>query len=346
MIDNGWIKARRFWWSSRLFKRRPGDRLSPFEFWIWLCFEANWDDNPRHNPPLFRGDLLSTRGKLAKVANWTTSEVRSFLDRVERAGLIKTRAIGRGTVISIIDYESAQPAPNQRSTSAQPAPNGAQQYQALTDQSAQPALNQRPTSAQPALTYTEEPRIKNQTSGDKSPEGDGVLVDERGNEWKPAPKKGRVSYSVPFGEIWKLWLDAKRRAPDSVKAPDKPRAYMLVRGHIQDGTATAGEIYTATKNYLEPFASGRERYCKHPTTFYRVRAPLFLEHIEATAPDGKPLITLAAFRNDPTYALNCARVAQRRLDQTATDFDDGAGWDDFQALPQEVKLIAVRVASE
>ena len=147
MIDNGWIKARRFWWSCRLFKRRPGDRLSPFEFWVWLCFEANWDDNPRHNPPLFRGDLLSTRGKLAKVANWTTSEVRSFLDRVERAGLIKTRAIGRGTVISIVDYESAQPAPNQRPTSAQRRSAISSTYGSKRPTSAQPALNQRPTSA-------------------------------------------------------------------------------------------------------------------------------------------------------------------------------------------------------
>jgi len=342
---------RALWLSGSASLSREGEARR-LEAWIWLLAQANWGESGDLKP----GQLTTTRGKISAYTGWTDGKVRSWLKSLCKEGAISLKRNGNHSILTVENWAKYQsgyrldlgPSQDQARTELGPSQDreGSSSGEGLRADGTKlgPSQDQARTELGPATR--EELRTKNQTSGDKSPAGEGVLVDERGNEWKPAPKKGRVSYSVPFGEIWKLWLDAKRRAPDSVKTPDKPRAYMLVRGHIQDGTATAGEIYTATKNYLEPFASGRERYCKHPTTFYRVRAPLFLEHIEATAPDGKPLITLAAFRNDPTYALNCARVAQRRLDQTATDFDDGAGWDEFEALPQEVKLIAVRVASE
>ena len=302
MIDNGWIKARRFWWSSRLFKRRPGDRLSPFEFWIWLCFEANWDDNPRHNPPLFRGDLLSTRGKLAKVANWTTSEVRSFLDRVERAGLIKTRAIGRGTVISIVDYESAQPAPNQRSTSAQPAP-----------------------------TYTEESRTKNQTSGDKSPAGD--VFDESGELW-PKPKPGRMSYPQNFARIWEVWRRAQKAAPGVVKAAGKGNAYDLCRGHISRGS-TSEEMRSAAIRYLTSYTSKRETVgCFQPSRFYRASGPEFLEYLDAPESGSGTASTRERWRRPSDAWRECAALSSHfGLDlPKMPERNHGPQWEDVEAF--------------
>ena len=120
----------------------------------------------------------------------------------------------------------------------------------------------------------------------------------------------------------------------------------MVYTHLTNGTAKASEIYVATRNYLADFNTGREDFgCKRPPAFYRLQDPAFLEHIEATTAEGAPLITLDAFRSE-THALQCARVAQMRLQQTPTDWGENAGWSDFLNLSAEVKATAVAVSKQ
>lgn len=173
-----------------------------------------------------------------------------------------------------------------------------------------------------------------------------MFIDSKRHEWPPVPKKGDVTYSKPFEHIWQLWLDGQRELPATVRATDKAGAYILVREHVVGGVGTPEEIYTATRNYIARYTSGREKVgCYRPARFYRRRAPFFLEHIEETTETGEKLITLDTF-GTLRRAFSFARAAALRLGVERPEFNDSDGWEAFTACDAEIQRVAVQMVGE
>jgi hypothetical protein len=326
-----------------------------FALWQWMIGEAFFTESGAKS--LKRGQFAATNRQLADVVGMPLGTFKTFKTELVEAGMVSVsrptsaRAPSVWTVENYDEYQSKTPNPSPNpSIAINPTP---------VIQVAMGILGDSETTTQPIAQpidshpYKENSRTKTLETP-KAPKGAGRRIeDERGHYWPPVPKKGRATYSDPFEIIWDLWLDASaaagldREGTKIVKTPDKAKTYELCRMHIADGTVTASDLYTATKNYLDPFKTGREKVgCVHPKTFCRRKLPMFLECIEATTPDGAPLITLAAFKGDEAFALQCARVAQMRKGITPTDWGDNAGWSDFLNLPDDVKATAVAVSRQ
>ena len=109
MSQGGWFAV-----SRRVFEDadvREG-ALCPLSAWLHLVSLANYADNPDHDPPLRRGSLFTSAGKLRKAWRWeSSSKVTARLEKWERRGLISRVSHGRGTVVTITGFERWQSAP-------------------------------------------------------------------------------------------------------------------------------------------------------------------------------------------------------------------------------------------
>jgi len=320
-----------------------------FALWQWMIGEAFFTESGAKS--LKRGQFAATNRQLADVVGMPLGTFKTFKAELVEAGMVSVsrptsaRAPSVWTVENYDEYQSKTPNPSPNpSIAINPTP-GIQVAMGIPGDSE--------TTTQPIAQpidshlYKENSRTKNSELSAGSANA-APLVDDRGREWAKPPKSGRVDkLSVSFDHIWELWTEGQKQAPKHIKAVEKARAYRLIYTHLKNGTAEASEIYVATRNYHSGYISGREEVgCKRPPAFYRLQDPYFLEHIKSTTPDGKPLITLSAFNDDPSHALVCARVAQMRLRQTPTDFGADDGWAEFKALPIDVQEMAVVVANQ
>ncbi len=108
MSQGGWFAV-----SRRVFEDadvREG-ALCPLSAWLHLVSLANYADNPDHDPPLRRGSLFTSAGKLRKAWRWeSSSKVNARLEKWQRRGLISRVSHGRGTVVTITGFERWQSA--------------------------------------------------------------------------------------------------------------------------------------------------------------------------------------------------------------------------------------------
>jgi hypothetical protein len=87
-----------------------------FRAWLWLVSEAAWKSrrvivtNGRKIEivDLDRGQLSHSRSYMAKTWGWSEKRVRTFLNRLQRAGMIDIQAGRLQTVITICNYDMYQ----------------------------------------------------------------------------------------------------------------------------------------------------------------------------------------------------------------------------------------------
>jgi hypothetical protein len=87
-----------------------------FRAWLWLVSEAAWKSrrvtvtNGRTSEivELERGQLSHSRSYMAKTWGWSEKRVRTFLNRLEKVGMIDIQADRLQTVITICNYDIYQ----------------------------------------------------------------------------------------------------------------------------------------------------------------------------------------------------------------------------------------------
>ena len=73
-----------------------------------LGSRAAWDDWEDRGVPLRRGQILLSRGQMARLADWTRDQARHFLEKLVREGWLKRleRVGDRGTIYEIVNYDA------------------------------------------------------------------------------------------------------------------------------------------------------------------------------------------------------------------------------------------------
>ncbi|QDP59739.1 MAG: putative DNA replication protein [Prokaryotic dsDNA virus sp.] len=102
--------------------------------WIWLLLKANHKDNKfvLGNDIVFvkRGSFITSQKKLCKEFKWGNSKIRSFLNLLQKDGMIKVKTTSQSTHITICNYDTYQdnqitgkPQVNQDQTDSKPLIN-------------------------------------------------------------------------------------------------------------------------------------------------------------------------------------------------------------------------------
>ena len=94
--------------------------------WIHLLMEANHEDVQWHGLTIGRGQLITSRERLAQETRITEQKIRTCLKRLEECSQINIKSTKRGTLITICNYESYQQfdfTTNQQLTNDQPTTN-------------------------------------------------------------------------------------------------------------------------------------------------------------------------------------------------------------------------------
>lgn len=138
----GWVALHR-----SIFDDAPRPFCEGFA-WAYTFAFATYRDRPDYSPPLTRGQLATTAGKLATAWGWERQRVRDTLRRWERAGQISTQGAGRCTVLTVVNYDVhqsvekvPQPRPNRAPTTPQPCPTTKKQENKRTKEQSYPDLD-------------------------------------------------------------------------------------------------------------------------------------------------------------------------------------------------------------
>lgn len=95
-------------------------------FWVHLLVEANYKDGEWEGITIKRGQLVTSMTELAKDVGLSYQEVRTILKRLGASGEVRSRTIGKRTILTICnydDYQSEQQDSNNIATSSQQVPN-------------------------------------------------------------------------------------------------------------------------------------------------------------------------------------------------------------------------------
>jgi hypothetical protein len=111
MTDSGFIKVPRFLLKDPLLRE-----AAYFHAWLWLVSQAGWQptrvpvSNGRNTEiiGLERGQLSHSRRYMAMSLGWSEKRVRTFLNRLQKVGMIDLQTDQLQTVITICDYDIYQ----------------------------------------------------------------------------------------------------------------------------------------------------------------------------------------------------------------------------------------------
>jgi hypothetical protein len=111
MTDGGYIMIPRCLFENPLFRNS-----TYFYAWLWLVSKAAWKSrqvivtNGRTSEviELQRGQLSHSRSYMSEVWGWSEKRVRTFLNRLEKVGMIDLQAGRLQTVITIRNYGTYQ----------------------------------------------------------------------------------------------------------------------------------------------------------------------------------------------------------------------------------------------
>jgi len=110
MDDIGWIKVHRKIRSGFLYQDKR--EFSKYEAWLDLLMDANFKDNPwkvkGKEVLVKRGQTATSERSLATRWEWSRKKVLSFLDRLQKEGMITKESPGEYTLITITNYEEFQ----------------------------------------------------------------------------------------------------------------------------------------------------------------------------------------------------------------------------------------------
>ena len=125
MENEGWIKLHRQFLEWEWFDSDEMVRL-----FLAILLMANHEDKKWHGITIRRGQILTSRDKLAEVTGLSAQQVRTCLSRFEKTGEITKKSTNKNTLITVSNYDRyqvregcQQPTTNQQSTSNQPTIN-------------------------------------------------------------------------------------------------------------------------------------------------------------------------------------------------------------------------------
>lgn len=103
----GFTKSYRAKWNNPIFRN-----LLEAAIWAWMCDTAVWKEAKiRFNGELVtlqRGQLITSRGFMAKGFCVGERVIRTFLDHLETDGMIDQQTTSRGTIITLCNYDKYQ----------------------------------------------------------------------------------------------------------------------------------------------------------------------------------------------------------------------------------------------
>lgn len=114
--------------------------------WIHLLLKANWCDKKWRGITIKRGQLITSRTRLADEVGTSEQQTRTCLERLQSSGEITCEATNRYTIITICNYESYQGAKNIEQPAEQPTKTPTNNHQ---------ITNKQPTSHQQSTTPIE-----------------------------------------------------------------------------------------------------------------------------------------------------------------------------------------------
>ena len=262
MSAGGWFAVARGVFAHGDVRRGP---LCDVAAWLELVSRAAYRDSPRHDPPLARGQLVTTAGALASAWGWERGEVRNALARWERAGLIECRSLGRATLVTVVGFErwqGASPASETTKTDAptvrQPCANRAPKEASVSNGLQDEYANRAPTVRQPCATIIEQENKEQRTRatigqaasplGDASAPPDPSTKAGRARLYPPLaalPREGtRYVYPEPFERFRAAYPDSARRAPG-------PATYRDWRALVVAGADPEALVRAATGHAIE-----------------------------------------------------------------------------------------------
>jgi len=77
-------------------------------FWVHLLVEANYKDGYWEGVVVRRGELVTSLSELAKDVGISLQEVRTILKRLGASGEVRSRRVGRRSILTIYNYDSYQ----------------------------------------------------------------------------------------------------------------------------------------------------------------------------------------------------------------------------------------------
>tara|TARA_Y100001973_G_C5200866_1_gene337522 strand:+ start:917 stop:1681 length:765 start_codon:yes stop_codon:yes gene_type:complete len=118
-MDKGWISIHRKILKNPILKMNKS--YSRFEAWIWLLLRATYSDQKvvlgADIYKLKSGEILTSQKKLCKQFKWGNSRLRTFLQLLEKDGMIKVKTNSKLTHLTILNYNKLQK--NQTATKLQ-----------------------------------------------------------------------------------------------------------------------------------------------------------------------------------------------------------------------------------
>lgn len=262
-----------------------GEPLCPLAAWIYVFAHAAYRDQPGYDPPIVRGQYVTTAGRLAQEWQWSRTHVRNQLRKWVRRGMIEARSCGRCTVITVCNYERYQSTllTHQRRTDHAPimhqrCPKLAEDNQEVAGQMDQSCTNHTPTVHQSCPATKEQ---KNKTtialiSADAdilAPAGAGAVLPAcdlataagRKRAWPaqsalPLDDGGRSVYPAEFAAFRAAYPFADRRCVPGA-------SYGAWRAVVIRATGLAERVEAAARGYARTVRD--PTYTKNATTWLR-----------------------------------------------------------------------------
>ncbi|MGI5848801.1 MAG: hypothetical protein ACOX8Q_01815 [Christensenellales bacterium] len=98
-MDSGYIKLHRSVLKWEWYQDVPVSRL-----WMYLLLSANYADKRWQGVEIKRGQLITSRQKLAEETGLTVQQVRSAINKLISTNEITTKTTNRFTLITIVKY--------------------------------------------------------------------------------------------------------------------------------------------------------------------------------------------------------------------------------------------------
>lgn len=114
--------------------------------WIHLLLKANWCDKKWRGVNVKRGQLITSRTRLAEEIGLTERQLRTCLERMQETGEIACETTNRYTIITICNYDIYQDKADAQRPAERPAESQTNDQQ---------TANKRPTSGQQTTTPIE-----------------------------------------------------------------------------------------------------------------------------------------------------------------------------------------------
>ena len=156
----GWVKLWRNILDWEWF-----DDSAMYKFYSCLFVMDNHEDTNWHGITIYRGQLLTSREKLANRLHFTEQQVRTMLSKLQKTQEISCNSTNKYTIITICNYDKyqngdrvEQPTNNQQITNKQPTNN-------------QQITNKQPTNNQQITTNNNDNNGNNGNNGNK----DGII---------------------------------------------------------------------------------------------------------------------------------------------------------------------------